>query len=237
MRISNYLMIGALSLLAAPLSARDALLRDLTVEQTSAAQVMAPSGAFRLSFTADRADATYVIGETVRLTLASSEDAYVTVLSIGPTGRVTQLFPNAHQPDNRIFADRPVEIAGGATGARIAATGPAGAELVKVIASSKPVTVVAESQLSRGVFRNVEGGVATVLRDLQLVADQAAQSDVKLVFANFALHTVAARRPHHSCAHSFVVVPEQDSSYDRTSAIQTSAMTMRSVVAPHALAR
>jgi hypothetical protein len=196
MRISKYLMIGALSLLAAPLAAHDALLRDLTVEQTSAAQTNAPSPcAFRLSVSTDRADATYAIGETVRLTLASSEDAYVTVLSIGPTGRVTQLFPNAHQPDNRVFADRPVEIGGGATGARIAATGPAGAELIKVIASSKPVAVISESRLSpsRGVFRSVEGGVGATLRDLQLVADQAAQNDVKLVFANFALHTIAGR--------------------------------------------
>jgi hypothetical protein len=65
---------------------------------------------------------------------------------------------------------------------------------------------------------------------------------VKLVFANFALHTVAARRPHHSCAHSLVVVPEQESTFVQTSAvqtsaIQTSAMTVLPVVAPHALAR
>ena len=36
--------------------------------------------------------------ETVGLLLTTNEDAYVTVLDIGPTGRVTQLFPNPYQP-------------------------------------------------------------------------------------------------------------------------------------------
>src|SRR6201981_2166494 len=62
---------------------------------------------------------------------AANEDAYVTVLDVGPTGRVTQLFPNPSQPDNHVLADSPVEI-GGASGARVTVTGPVGAELIEV---------------------------------------------------------------------------------------------------------
>lgn len=148
MRISKYILIGVLSLSAGPVLADEAHLRDLTVEQSTAAQAGTPRpGSLQISVSADRTDATYAIGETVRLTLTSNEDAYVTVLDVGPTGQVTQLFPNQFQTDNHLFANRPIEIAGGTTGVRITAAGPAGAELIKVIASSQPVTVVSEAQL------------------------------------------------------------------------------------------
>lgn len=212
MRISKYMLIGVLSFLAGPVLAEKAQLRDLTVEQSTAAQAGTPRpGSLQVSVSADRPDATYAIGETVRLTLTSNEDAYVTVLDIGPTGQVTQLFPNQYQTDNHVFANRSIEIAGGATGARITATGPVGAELIKVIASSKPVTVVSEAQLTqtRGIFRSVDGGVSTVVKDLQVVADQVAQNDAKIVFSNFTLHTVGSRLPAAPAQQTLVVVPGQ----------------------------
>ncbi len=216
MRIKKYTLIGVLALFVGPVLAEQAKSqaqsRDLTVEQSNAAQAGIPHpGSLQVTVTADRPDATYAIGETVRLTITSNEEAYVTVLDVGPTGQVTQLFPNQYQTDNHVFANRPVEIAGGATGARITATGPAGAELVKVIASSKPVTVVSEAQLmqSRGIFRAVDGGVPTVLRDLQVVSDQAAQSDTKIVFANFTLRTVGSRLPATAAQQTLVVLPGQ----------------------------
>lgn len=216
MCIKKYMLIGVLALLTGPVLAdqpkQHAQTRDLTVEQSSAAQAGTPRpGSLQVSVTADRPDATYAIGETVRLTITSNEDAYVTVLDVGPTGQVTQLFPNQYQTDNHVFANRSAEIAGGATGARITATGPAGAELIKVIASSKPVTVISEAQLtqSRGIFRSVDGGVPTVLKDLQVVSDQTAQSDTKIVFANFTLRTVGSRLPAAAAQQTLVVVPAQ----------------------------
>jgi len=216
MRIRKYILIAALALLVGPVLAeqpkQQAQSRDLTVEQSTAAQAgIGRPGSLQVTVTADRPDATYAIGETVHLTITSNEETYVTVLDVGPTGQVTQLFPNQYQTDNHVFANRPVEIAGGATGARITATGPAGAELIKVIASSKPVTIVSEAQLtqSRGIFRAVDGGVATVVRDLQVVSDQAAQNDTKVVFANFTLRTVGSRLPAASAQQTLVVVPGQ----------------------------
>jgi len=212
MHISKYMLIGLLSFLAGPVLAEKAQLRDLTVEQSTAAQVGTPRpGSLQVLVSADRPDATYAVGETVRLTLTSNEDAYVTVFDIGPTGQVTQLFPNQYQTNNRVLANRSIEIAGGATGARITAAGPAGAELIKVIASSKPVTVVSETQLTeaRGIFRSVEGGVPTVVNDLQVVADQAAQNDAKIVFSNFTLHTVGSRLAAAPAQQTAVVRPDQ----------------------------
>jgi hypothetical protein len=161
-----------------------------------------------VSLAADRPDATYAIGETVKFTVSASEDAYVTVLDVGPTGQVVQLFPNQYQTDNHVFANRPVEIGGGNSGAKVKVAGPVGTELIKIIASSKPMTVVSEAQLQgHGLFRSIDGGAQTVLRDLQVAADQTeGQSDTKVALVNFALHTVSSRVP---AAPALIIVPSQ----------------------------
>ncbi len=194
MRFLKLLALATVPLLATPALAQDVQFKDLTVEQASVAQVGMPRpGSLRISLAANRPDWTYGIGETVGLLLTTNEDAYVTVLDIGPTGRVTQLFPNPYQPDNHVLANNPVEI-GGASGARVTVTGTVGAELIKVIASSGPVAMISRSRLRRhGAFFTVDGGVPTVLRDLQVVADQAIQSDAQIAVMNLPLWTVVNR--------------------------------------------
>jgi hypothetical protein len=205
MRVFKLAALATLPLLATPVVAQDAQLRDLTIEQANVAQAgISRPGSLQVSLSADRVDATYAIGETVRLMLTANEDAYVTVLDVGPAGQVTQLFPNQYQTDNHVFANSAVEIGGGNSGARVTAAGPVGAELVKVIASNKPVTVVSESQLQgRGVFRTVNGGVQTVLRDLQVTADQ---GDTRIALVNVPLRTIGSRG---AAASTLIIVPGQ----------------------------
>ena len=208
MRFLKFPALVSLPLLASPVAASpDAQMRDLTVQQATTTQARTPCPCSpKVSLAADRADWTYAVGQTVGLRLTSNEDAYVTVLDIGPTGRVTQLFPNPYQPDNHVFANSPVEI-GGNFGARVTVTGAVGVELIKVIASRRPVTVFSESQLQgRGAFRTVDGGVETVLRDLQVVADQAVQSGTRIMMTNFSLHTIASQE---AGAPALIVVPGQ----------------------------
>lgn len=210
MRFSKFTLIGILSILAAPVAAQTPNLRDLTVEQSAAAQAgTSRPSSLQVAVAVDRQDATYAIGEAVHLTLSTNEDAYVTVLDVGPTGQVTQLFPNLYQSDNRVLANQQIEIAGGATGVRVVVSEPVGAELIKVIASSKPLAVVAEGQLTqgRGVFRSVDGGVGAVVRDLQVVADKASENDAKIVFSNFAVHTISARLSAAPAEQTIVVTP------------------------------
>jgi Domain of unknown function (DUF4384) len=192
MRFLKLLALATVPLLATQALARDVQFKDLTVEQASVAQVGTPRpGSLRMSLAANRPDWTYGIGETVGLLLTMNEDAYVTVLDIGPTGQVTQLFPNPYQTDNHVLANSPVEI-GGASGARVTVTGPVGAELIKVIASKRPMVMISQSRLRRhGAFFAVDGGIPTVLRDLQVVADQSALRDAPIALMNLPLWTVA----------------------------------------------
>jgi Domain of unknown function (DUF4384) len=206
MRILKILALGAVSLLAVQAMARDAQLRDLSVEQTTVAQAgVARPGSLQMSLTVDRPDATYAIGETVKMTLITNEEAYVTVFAVGASGQVVQLFPNRYQTDNHVQGGHPIEIGGGNSGAKVTVTGPVGAELIKVVASSKPVTVVSEAQLqNRHVFRTVGGGVQTLVRDLQITTDQAVQGDNKIALANYPLRTIASRV---SAAPALIIVP------------------------------
>jgi Domain of unknown function (DUF4384) len=187
------LALAIVPLLATQALAQDVQFKDLTIEQASVAQVDAPRlGSLRVSLAANRPDWTYGIGETVGLLLTMNEDADVTVLDIGPIGRVTQLFPNPYQADNHVLANSPVEI-GGASGARVTVTAPVGAELIKVIASKRPMVMICQSRLRRhGAFFTVDGGVPTALRDLQVVADQTAQSDARIALMTLPLWTVAS---------------------------------------------
>jgi hypothetical protein len=122
MRFLKLLALATVPLLATPAVAQDVQFKDLTVEQAGVAQVGTPRpGSLRMSLAGNRPDLTHGIGDNVGLLLTTNEDAYVTVLDIGPTGRVTQLFPNPCQPDNHVLANSPVEI-GGASGARVTVT-------------------------------------------------------------------------------------------------------------------
>lgn len=174
------------SVLACPAVAQPYEARDLSVEQTMALQASpARPGGLTAEAWFDRSDATYALGESVRLFVRTNEDAYVTALSIGPTGNVTQVLPNAFNPNNAVRANVPIEIPG--YGARAVVTGSLGAELVKIIVTSRPVQVVSESQLGAAApFRSVTGGVDAVVRDLEtLAAPTAAEQDIAIVNKTF----------------------------------------------------
>jgi len=169
--------------------------RDLSVEQTQVfnAGTVKP-GSLSVMTLLDRADATYAVGEAVRLAIKTNEDAYVTVLNIGASGKVTQLFPNAAQTDNKVKAGETVEIPSSASGAQIRVAGPVGGELIKVIATSKPMTVIADGQWKQGagLFRSLEGDAGALQRDLEVVATKP-PAETKIAIVNQVIKTIAAR--------------------------------------------
>jgi hypothetical protein len=177
--------------------AQEARFRDLTVEQTSVAHALTPQDSGyerfkkgpRASLLLDRRNATYAVGEAVKFLLTLDEDGYVTVLDVGPSGRVTQLFPNQYQTDSHIFASRPVEI-GGNAGAKIVVSGPVGVELIKVLFCRSPIPLGPDTPFqSGGPFRTLDGGAPTLVRDLHVLADQAAQHDTGVYVWNVLLRT------------------------------------------------
>ena len=88
----------------------------------------------------DRANATYALGEALTLFARPGADGYLTAFSIGPTGDVTQLYPNAFHPDNFVRAGEIVQIPGAGAGAVV--NGPVGFERVKIVLTRQPAKIV-----------------------------------------------------------------------------------------------
>jgi hypothetical protein len=156
-------LIGLFALLiASPALAEGAPVRDLSVVPAT------PAGA-ALEAWFDRADATYARGQSLRMYVRSGEEGYVTAFSIGPTGGVTQIYPNAFHPDNFIAAGATIEIPG--AGARALVGGPVGEERVQAVFTHGREPVCAPADLAgAGPFSPVVGGGDVLHRDLQVVA-------------------------------------------------------------------
>ena len=153
--------------------------RQLTIQQTGiyAVEVPQPTLANPLTVTAwvDHLDNTYAFGERVQLFVQTNKDAYVTVLNVDPTGTTTVLFPNQYQSDNRVRANTVTRMPDPASGTAITVSGPGGAELIKVIASTRPRPPFAASQLGRaGPFSRLSAGADETARVLQVVLEDQA---------------------------------------------------------------
>jgi hypothetical protein len=207
MRIFTPLVL-ALPLVTSSALAQEPRFRDLTVQQANVYHSPTPlygglqevshspvppyggsQNTPRLSFVLDRPDASYAVGENVKFLMTLDEDGYVSVLDVGPSGRVTRLFPNEYQANPHLFANRPVEV-GGSAGDKIAVSVPVGVELIKVLFCRSPVPLGPETQFqSRGPFRTLEGGARTLVRDLQVLANQSAQRDTIVYSWNVLVRT------------------------------------------------
>ena len=153
--------------------------RQLTVQQVGilTAAPPEPTQANPLTVTAwvDHADSTYALGEQVQLFVQTNKDAYVTVLNVDPTGGTTVLFPNQFQPDNRVPANTVTQVPDPASGTAFTVSGPVGAELVKVIASTESRPPFASAQLGQsGPFSRLATPADETARTLQVVLEDQA---------------------------------------------------------------
>ena len=153
--------------------------RQLTIQQTGILGVQTQPttlpNPLRVTAWVDHQDNTYAFGERVQLFVQTNKDAYVTVLNVDPTGTATVLFPNQFQSNNWVPANTVTRVPDPSSGAAINVSGPIGAELIKVIASTEPRPPFAASQLGQaGPFRRLATSAAETARALQVVLqDQA----------------------------------------------------------------
>lgn len=153
--------------------------RQLTIQQTGIlgvqAQPTTQANPLRVTAWVDHLDNTYAFGEQVQLFVQTNKDAYVTVLNVDPAGTTTVLFPNQFQSDNRVPANTVVRVPDQASGTAITVSGPVGAELIKVVASTEPRPPFAAAQMGQaGPFRRLAGSAADTARALEVVLqDQA----------------------------------------------------------------
>jgi hypothetical protein len=130
-------------------SSEEEFARDLTIQQRPVYQFVQQQQAAQrpeqshvpVTAWTDRPDATYRIGEPVTISVRPERDAHITVINIGTSGRATVLFPNTIQPDSRVRAGQTISLGAPGAGYNIVPQGPAGVELVQVIATTRPLTL------------------------------------------------------------------------------------------------
>jgi hypothetical protein len=117
----------------------------------------------------DRADATYEAGDTVTLWVKTTKPAYITVLDIGTSGRVHVVFPNRYQRNNWVGAFETVRIPSRSERFRLRVGGPSGEEVLKVIATDRPIECLDVRHLAlSGDFYALPGDVNSISRDINV---------------------------------------------------------------------
>lgn len=166
----------ALSLSAA--SASESLTRDLIVQPNQEALYAWEPEASALEVKAwvDQEDRTYEPGETLTLYVKTNQPAYLTVIDQGTSGKVHVIYPNRYQDRERIEAQRVVRIPSEDAPFRLRVGGPAGTELIKVIATTKPDPLISPEALAEtGPVSVYRGTAESLTRDLTVELKQPQQ--------------------------------------------------------------
>jgi hypothetical protein len=99
----------------------------------------------------------YNEGDTLKLNIRCEEDAFLYVLYQQADGKTYQIFPNSGHPDNQIKGMQDVHLPDVDDAFRWVITPPLGHEVVKVIASKKPVDALSLPGLKEQRFNPVTG--------------------------------------------------------------------------------
>lgn len=161
--------------------ADDTWMKDLHIAQRAMAEIGAApataqgrapaAGELSVRAALDRADGLYDQGDTLRLTVDTSEDAYVWVFDTGTSGKVHQLFPNSYDDDNFVRADAPLTLPPADSEYDIVVSHPPGAELITVVASRDDMLLARDAidgDAAAGPFFALRGSSASVAKDLNI---------------------------------------------------------------------
>ena len=120
-----------------------ALARDLTVQQRPVFQLSSQVGVQGIGVDAwvDNPGLTYTVGQPLHIAVRPRRNAYITVVDVGSSGRVSVLYPNHYQRNARVRAGSTVMIPSAGADWQINVSGPAGVDLIQVIASSRPLSL------------------------------------------------------------------------------------------------
>jgi TolB-like protein len=99
----------------------------------------AGDASFHISVRTDRDS--YRLGDRARIYLTANRDCYVTVLNMRSNGEITRLFPNKYDKENFIRANIEHSVPEKGSRYELAISEPPGRESIKVIATSRPVSL------------------------------------------------------------------------------------------------
>lgn len=126
---------------------QDALARDMSISQRPifevVQQIISQPGGAKLQVDAwlDKGNATYRIGDKLKLMVRPRQDAHIAIIDVGTSGRLTVLYPNNFQKDAVIRANNMLLIPEEKAAYNINVGGPDGSSHIYVFASRKTLTL------------------------------------------------------------------------------------------------
>ena len=125
----------------------------------------------------------YRVGDSLAITLSVDRDTYVYLFNVRADGTVALFFPNRHDTDHFLRADRPRMLPG--TGYTLDLEGPTGLDKVLAVASLEPLNLAsllratdgvpfARSELNELAFANALTGILAPLDETSWAADTVA---------------------------------------------------------------
>ncbi len=129
-----------------------------------------PSKTLRLKVSTNKLH--YKIGDAVVISVTPTADAYITIINHGASGDVHQLFPNKYNRQRFVKANQTIRIPKHSAPYRFIITEPAGADFIKVLASSNSGKILADSSLKPlvkgGVFQQINKPAGALSKDITI---------------------------------------------------------------------
>lgn len=91
---------------------------------------------------------TYAIGDQVIINAKAKRDGYLTLIDVGTSGKIRQLFPNKHQSNNFLKKGDIIQVPAKKANFRYTVTGPTGTELIKAIMTTEQGNIYGKSSNS-----------------------------------------------------------------------------------------
>lgn len=133
----------------------NSLFGQRTDDTSQVQQIFQPAPGFLVRVEVDRKSRDYREGDNLAVKVVSEIDAYVYVVYQQADGKLFQIFPNNKQPDNRVKARQAVQIPGQDDLFRWKIGPPFGKEVLKVIATERPVKVLDDPAMKLKRFNPV----------------------------------------------------------------------------------
>jgi hypothetical protein len=137
-------------------------------------QMKAKQTYIRVDLRTDGNKDTYAIGEPIVFQVKVDKPCYLTLLDFGTSGTITQIFPNQHQPNNRVEPGAEIRIPDPQGAFKYLIAGPASTtemEVVRAVATATPLESAgqAEGAVIKGgfkTFRSPKNAVAGMKKEL-----------------------------------------------------------------------
>lgn len=154
--------------------------KNLTVEQRHITSLAAPQTDLKVTAWVDHHDNTYQFGEEVVLSVKTNQDAYITLLDIGTSGKVHIIFPNKYQTDNFLKAGQVVQVPSKNAPFSIKVSAPVGKEVIKIIATTKKGSLIKdEKTVTAGPYKAIKASAKAFSKDLSVELRQRSEQGEK----------------------------------------------------------